>query len=194
MKITTSQNCKMDFFTCLFGRKINFLKCGDSYYRLIIGPSKEPYKCHVLFELPLIFKVPTRIYRYKQRTSLTDLVLLILLSEVAIKIETKKLYKIGQTFHWLALWWSDALVDTTQYLLTFGIKFKVKDKKKNFTNILHIKYYTICKNINSALGKMKLISFFQRGLLDFLFWPAEPILPNFFYDRLLIIFHFSYLT
>jgi hypothetical protein len=99
MQITTSQNCKMDYFTCSFGRKINFLKCGDSYYRLIIGPSKEPNKCHVFYEWPLIFKVPTRIYRYKQRTSLTDLVLLILLSEVAIKIETKKLYKIGQTFH-----------------------------------------------------------------------------------------------
>ncbi len=30
MKITTSQNCKMDYFTCSFGRKINFLKCGDN--------------------------------------------------------------------------------------------------------------------------------------------------------------------
>jgi len=30
MKITTSQNCKTDYFTCSFGRKINFLKCGDN--------------------------------------------------------------------------------------------------------------------------------------------------------------------
>ncbi len=26
----TSQNCKIDYFTCSLGRKINFLKCGDN--------------------------------------------------------------------------------------------------------------------------------------------------------------------
>jgi len=30
MKITTSQNSKMDYFTFSSGRKIKFLKCGDN--------------------------------------------------------------------------------------------------------------------------------------------------------------------
>jgi len=30
MKITTIQNCKIDYFSSSFGRKINFHKCGDN--------------------------------------------------------------------------------------------------------------------------------------------------------------------